>query len=59
MIIEFSTGKEIKDDGKCNNCKYNCGYKTSNPSIIWCDKYIGYRNETDSCNNYEFRCKEV
>lgn len=27
MIIDFWTGKEIKDDGSCNNCKYNCGYK--------------------------------
>ena len=30
MIIDFSTGKEIKNDGKCNNCKYNISFYDDN-----------------------------
>ena len=49
MIIDFITGKQIKDDGKCNNCKYNLGYKIKNPNSIWCDKYICYKDKNYSC----------
>ncbi|MCI9015950.1 MAG: hypothetical protein HFJ53_02120 [Clostridia bacterium] len=57
MIIDFFTGKEIKDDSKCNNCKYNQGYKTNNPSIICCDKHITYKQENYECSDYKFRCE--
>lgn len=57
MIVEFPTGKEIIDDGTCNNCKYNCGYKEKNPSIIWCDKHITYTYENHRCSDYKFRCE--
>lgn len=57
MIIDFITGKQIKDDGKCNNCKYNLGYKIKNPNSIWCDKFICYKDKNYSCDNYKFRCE--
>lgn len=62
MIIEFPTGREIKDDGKCDNCWYNCGNKIENgkvrEDIIWCDKHINYRYKMNcSCNYYKFKYK--
>ena len=58
MIIDFFTGKEIKNDGKCNNCKYNVGYKCSDSRIIWCDKQLKYTENYNSCNDYKFRLEE-
>ncbi len=55
MILDFFTGKEIKDDGQCDNCKYNVGYKKDNTDIIWCDKYISYRYKMNCrCDYYKF-----
>lgn len=60
MILEFPTGREVKDDGRCDNCWYNCGNKKENgkiiDDIIWCDKYICNVFKRDSnCKYYKFK----
>lgn len=60
MIIDFFTGKEVKFDYTCDTCKYNCGYKKSDPNVIWCDKYLHYRYKMKcSCSYYKFKYEEV
>ena len=54
-LIEYPTGKRIIDNGKCDNCKWNCGYKSKDYNIIWCDLYLGDRNRYYSCKKYIFR----
>ena len=58
MIIELWNGKIIKDNGKCNNCKYNVGQKVNNPDIIWCDKHLKNIHKNESCEQYIYRYKE-
>lgn len=60
MLIDFFTGKEIKEDYTCDTCKYNVGNKIENgqvrKDIIWCDKYISYRYKMKcSCSFYKFK----
>lgn len=54
MLIDIFTGKVINNDKKCNNCKYNIGYRKTKPYEIWCDKHISYRNKNSTCEYYCF-----
>lgn len=58
-FFEFPTGKRIIDNGKCNNCKFNVGYNYYNPTNIWCDKYLCFKNITDKCEKYIFRLEKT
>lgn len=54
-FIEFPTGKRIIDNYKCDNCKWNVGYAKLDPTRVWCDKHLCYKNKSNSCEKYNFR----